>query len=304
MKKPRASIVSISYDPTAGDVKKTLKVLETQSFLDFEYVLVDSGKKAISTKTLEKSPLYNLIHTKSVFYKEKSDYFNYAAAYNEGISYAKGEIIIRLSGDAIPIGKDWVQNLVSPFKKKKIGIATGKDIIKSQLAFNEFFLNDLYKRTFISIITPKKKELYKNLPLINGPCMAFRKSLWNRHRFNEQWLWGEEIEFAFWALQRKYYLLFDPGIGVLHSHDLDVSQTLKRIMNDAQTMLKTNELIRQKLSEQLDETIKRSMEIPYTLRKRGKQYYSTETLKFRKTIKLYIQHMNEIRNQFNDLLKE
>ncbi|MBP9815721.1 glycosyltransferase [Candidatus Woesebacteria bacterium] len=281
------SIVIISYDPTVAQLKKTLSVLLKQSYRNFEVILVDSGKEELSTQLL-KTTLHNttISHT-SIALKPKGTRFNYAHAYNVGIRKSKGDIIIRLSGDAVPIGSLWIKRCVELMQNKEIGIISGMDIIKNQLSLDTYLLSAVYERVKNTAFQPKNRNVIKNIPLINGPCMVIRRSIWTRHKFNETWLWGEELEFGAWALRNGYYLLFDPRVRILHSHRLETAEAVQRIGSDALMIYKAKKLFQDQAILAMQSMLKSSLEVPFAQIERGRQYYlhNGSAEKFRKYMK-------------------
>lgn len=238
------SIVIISYDPTVDQLKKTLSVLLKQSYKNFEVLLVDSGKQKLSTKLMESILQNSSIPRSSIDVKPKGRRFNYAHAYNVGIRSSKGDIIIRLSGDAVPVGAHWIKKCVDLMQNKEIGIISATDIIKNKLSLDTYLLSAVYERVKSTAFQPKKRSVLKNILLINGPCMVIRRLIWTQHKFNEEWLWGEELEFAAWALRNGYYLLFDPSVRVFHSHRLEMVEAVQRIGSDALMMYKAKHLFK------------------------------------------------------------
>lgn len=298
MKVPAVSIVIISYDPTAQFLKKTFEVLSQQTFLDFEVILVDSGQEKLSGQILTSSPLIKLVPTKTISVPSvaKKD-FNYAAAYNQGIQKTQGEIIIRLSADAIPADNLWLQNLITPFNFNNdggVGIAFGKftkvferqaiasnintnfnenlkpslsqkstkdatrqavackivankkvfiwDTIATEIKTN-FNPYSIYEQIMWTLTQSNSPRTYQNFPFVAGACFGFRKEIWACHPFNENWRWGDEYEFALFALKQGFTIRYTPLSQIYHSHDLDFREGLKRIFKDVGLALKVSWLV-------------------------------------------------------------
>ncbi len=264
-------------------------MLLKQSYKNFEVILVDSGKEKLSTQQLETILGGTKIPHKSIEYKKKAARFNYAHAYNVGIRKSKGDIIIRLSGDAVPIGSLWVRRCVELMQNKEIGIISGMDIIKNQISLDTYLLSAVYERVKSTAFQPKKRNVIKNIPLINGPCMVFRRAIWSRHKFNEAWLWGEELEFGAWALRNGYYLLFDPRVRILHSHRLETAEAVQRIATDTLMIYKAKKLFQDQAMIAIQTMLKSSLEVPFAQLEKGRQYYlhNGSAKKFKK-------YMNEL----------
>jgi glycosyltransferase involved in cell wall biosynthesis len=268
------SVVIITYDPTALHVQKTLKVLLKQSYKNFELILVDSGKKRLSASVLTTTLQGTTLPHKVIYYHQKEGArFNFSHAYNMGIRQAKGDIIVRISGDAIPVGTHWLQHCVNLLNLDHVGLVSGMDIITNQLTLDTYLLSALYDRVRHMSFQAKKRSVFKNMPLVNGPCMIFWRAIWEENKFNEECLWGEEIEFAAWAMRREYYLLCDPDIKILHSHRLETKAALRRIGSDLLFAYKTNKIFQEQFLRSMQSLLKMSIEVPFAQIEKGRQYY-------------------------------
>lgn len=89
---PKISVITISYNNREG-LEKTLKSVSSQTFSDFEYIMIDGGSQDGSKELLEE---YSDKITHWVSEPDKGIY----NAMNKGIAAAKGEYLIFInSGD-------------------------------------------------------------------------------------------------------------------------------------------------------------------------------------------------------------
>lgn len=90
--KPKISVITINFNNREG-LEKTLKNVTSQTFPDFEYIVIDGGSKDGSKELLEKHS------DKITYWISESDKGIYNAM-NKGITAAKGEYLIFInSGD-------------------------------------------------------------------------------------------------------------------------------------------------------------------------------------------------------------
>ncbi len=295
------SVVIISYDPTAITLQKTLNVLLRQSYTHFEIIVVDSGVEKHSTSVMQKALAGSSIPHLALEMKQKKDErFNYAHAYNVGIRKAKGDIVVRLSGDAVPVGKHWLTHCVTLLQNDHVGIISGSDIVKNQLSLDTYLLSAIYDRArFIAIQTTKRKVL-KKMPLTNGPCMIFWRSIWKKHKFNEEWLWGEEFEFTTWAMRKGYYLIYDPKIRILHSHRLATTKALQRIGADLLFIFKTNKIFQEQILLLIQEQLKTTIEVPFAQIEKGRQYYIKNGSS--KIVQSYVRRLSSLKRMIDQIL--
>ena len=97
---PFLSIITINYNNAAG-LRKTLESVRTQSFTDYEHIIVDGGSTDGSVEVIQEF-LQDAEYAKHVSWwcseKDKGIY----NAMNKGIQHAKGERVYMLnSGDAL-----------------------------------------------------------------------------------------------------------------------------------------------------------------------------------------------------------
>lgn len=172
-----------------------------QSFKDFEVIVVDSGSTDGALEVVKNYPV------RVVTIAPQN--FNYAKAANLGISKSHGDIIARLSGDAVPADKHWLEHLISPFKDPRVGATYGNQIGKGK---NALELLEWHLR-----MGEKRRVFTKGIAL-GGPNMALRKSVWKKIPFDEAMPYGE---LSLWALathQEGYKIVYEPKSRVIHAH--------------------------------------------------------------------------------------
>jgi GT2 family glycosyltransferase len=300
---PLVSFVIVTYDPTASFLKKTLKVLAAQTYKEFEIVIVDSGKEKLSSLTAQEWSISTSIPITYVSIKPNgSKYFNYSHAYNVGVRKAKGKIIVRLSGDAVPIGKTWLRRSIDHMNQKHVGIVSGGDFIKNKLEFNKYLLSVAYDKMRVMVVQPHTTNVHKFFPFVNGPCIIFAREIWSKHKFNEEWLWGEEFEFASWALQKGYHIVFDPDIKIAHSHRLDTKNALARISNDIAFAFKMNIILRDQVVFATQELFKEGVVIPFSQFEKTRQYFiSQDQVKY---VGIYLTKVNTFSKKLFTSIKQ
>ena len=139
LKKPFFSIVTVVKNDDAN-IEKTIKSIVSQSFKNFEYIIID-GKS--TDKTIKKIKKFKNKISYILSEKDKGIYF----AMNKGINLAKGTVLLFVnSGDLLT--NNSLKNVYEMFlKNKKIDFIfgtvkrhyTSKTIIKS--GYNKFRLN-------------------------------------------------------------------------------------------------------------------------------------------------------------------
>lgn len=184
-------------------LQKTLKVLRKQIIPDFETIIVDSGSTDGALELYRKFPcrLVNL----------PSHNFSYANAFNQGAKKARGKILLRLSGDAIPGDRFFLQNMSQGIEDPKVAGICGSYVTLHHKSL-EYKVIHLFLQSF------KKRVFFKQPFPITGGCLAIKKSLWQKHHFNETIGYGEDLEWLFWALKQRLGFIYEPKAWAYHEH--------------------------------------------------------------------------------------
>ena len=116
MKKPKVSIIIRTHNEERW-INHCLNSVFSQSYKDFEVIIIDDDSK---DGTLKKAKQYPL---KIVNY---SGEYKPGKALNLGVTKSSGEYIAFLSGHCIPVDSSWLENLVSGLEKREIAGVYGR----------------------------------------------------------------------------------------------------------------------------------------------------------------------------------
>jgi rhamnosyltransferase len=155
MSKPQVSIIILTKNQKRF-LKQSLPMIFTQTFKDFEVIIVDSGSIDGSLEIMENYPVKIL--------KIKMVPFNYAKAFNFGASKAKGDYLVRLSGDAIPANQYWLENLLKGLESKKVVGTYSRYRFEKALNLSAVVIQSLLAEPVAWL----KKRLGKNIPLMKN----------------------------------------------------------------------------------------------------------------------------------------
>ncbi len=202
MKKPRVSFVIRTKDESMW-IGKVLKFLTSQTFKNFEIIIVDSGSTDKTLEIVKKFPI-RLIQI-------KPEEFNYSYALNLGISKANGKYIGIISGHSIPVSDSWLSDGLKNFKDGKVAAISGN---YSSLLVGYFSrsLGRLFFKTY-------QKKLNFN-PWMTNTNSLIRKDLWEQYSFDEKLPECEDYDWASEMIARGYNVIKDPKFNVFHSHFL------------------------------------------------------------------------------------
>lgn len=179
-----------------------LEAISRQNLKDYEVVLVDNQS---SDKTVSKATQYDV----TLVTIEK---FKPGAAINRGIEASRGDIIVCLSGHCIPVGPQWLENLVRGLEDDSVAGVYGR---QEPLAFT----SDLDKRDLLITFGLDPRVQLKD-SFFHNANSAFRRSLWEEHPFDED---VRNIEDRLWATEVQkagYKILYEPDASVYHHHGI------------------------------------------------------------------------------------
>ncbi|HPL98341.1 MAG TPA: glycosyltransferase [Bacillota bacterium] len=201
-------------------VDKLLRSIFEQNFSKekLQVIIVDSGSTDSTLEYARKYPV-ELLHI-------RPEDFTFGYSLNRGIEHAKGDYIIMISAHCHPMDKDWISNLIKPFEKdQKIGVVYGKQRGKDTSKYSE---HQIFKTWF-----PEKADSRQNTPFCNNANCAIKKSLWEKHRYNEKLTGLEDLEWAKEIIKMGYLVYYQPEAGIYHIHNETYSQVYNRYRREA-----------------------------------------------------------------------
>ena len=217
IKKPEASIVILTLN--AGDeFKKTLKGIYSQSFNNFEVIIIDSSSTDNTLEIAKKYPVK--IH------KIKREDFGHGKTRNLGANLAKGKYVVFLTQDAIPADKYWLSELISSFDNKKVVGAFSRQLAKKE--------EHIIDKSFHINLYPNKDKLwswnnfYPGENVFSDVSSIIKKDFLLKHPFDEKIIVTEDYEWANRILKKGYLLFYNSKSKVIHSHSYTIKQLFKR----------------------------------------------------------------------------
>jgi rhamnosyltransferase len=140
--------------------------------------------------------------------------FNYASSLNTGIEASRGELVVVLSGHAVPCNRDWILRMVSSFEQDDVaGVycrqrpwpgADIHEVVRLDRAFDD---------------ASKQFRAGGDLgPMhFSNAASCIRRSVWEEHRFAIMPA-AEDREWAAWAVEHGYAIVYEAAARVYHSH--------------------------------------------------------------------------------------
>jgi rhamnosyltransferase len=217
---PRASVIILAKNEEANIGKCLDGVFAQKVDFSFEVIVVDSGS---TDRTLEIVRKYN-VKLLQIPAKE----FDHGLTRQFGADHAAGEFIVTIVADAVPVGENWLTNLLRPFEEdeKIVGVYGGQIPRENCDPFNaaqlrawvtgqdKRIVHHLPEGTRLMDMTPEKRREVVNFDDINS---ARRRSILAKFPF-PGCEYAEDLAWAWDVLSAGHTLVYEPSAKVIHSH--------------------------------------------------------------------------------------
>ncbi len=227
---PEAASVVIPTLNAAGYLPALLdRLLSQQPSPPMEIILVDSSSTdntrdtALSFERVKVIPIAR---------------FSHGGARNLGARTARGEFVVFMSQDAMPVDNSWLANLLASFSDEQVAAAYSRQVPRDDAPPPERF--------FIEHHFPSGKPARRVKPEGRPPAFedvffsnvssAARRELVLKFPFDEDLIMSEDQQFARDLLSAGYAVVYQPGSAVLHSHRYSLVTVFKRYFDSVYSL--------------------------------------------------------------------
>ena len=197
----KCSIVIRAYNEEKH-IGRLLEGIGQQTVKGVEIILVDSGSTD-GTVSVAESFGARIVR---IPYSE----FTFGRSLNLGIQAATRELIVIASAHVYPVYPDWLESLLRPFEDKNIALAYGKQRGPDSAHFSE---QQIYHQWY-----PDAGKLRQETAFCNNANAAIRKSLWEKHPYDETLTGLEDLAWAKWAKEQGYDIAYVAEAEIIHVH--------------------------------------------------------------------------------------
>lgn len=215
------SIVIRAYNEEKH-IGRLLEGIKQQTVKDVEIILVDSGSTD-STVSIAESFGAKIV-------KIPANKFTFGRSLNYGIKEAKHEFIVLASAHVYPVYPDWLETLLNPFQDEKVALTYGKQRAPDFAKFSE-------KQIFYQWY-PDQTNLNQVTTFCNNANAAIRKSLWDKHNYDETLTGLEDLEWSKWAKEGGYKISYVAEAEIIHIHNETPSGVYNRYRREAMALRK------------------------------------------------------------------
>ncbi len=197
----RVSVITRSRN-SESTMAQVMSGLFSQDFTDFDLLVVDSGSTDRTCAIARNYPC-TLIEI------EARSYFP-GAVLNDAIARTKGEIVVFLNSDAVPLVPQALGRLVAAFDDPKVQAAFARQLARPDA---ETWVQRDYLQSF--------PDADRTPPWIKMslPMAALRRSLWEQRPFYSDAWASEDTEWGNWALSQGHTIRYVRDALVMHSHN-------------------------------------------------------------------------------------
>ena len=213
-------------------------ILNQKIDLTYEIVILDSSDTALQNDVKILSPKIN-------YFRIQPKCFNHGLTRNEGVKFAKGNILVFTVQDSIAVDSLWLVNLVKPLLDNNLDAICGQQISNPNDDTNPIgwhrpidspnirFL-DITSEIFNSLESQEKKK-YSGWDNVNS---AYLKESLVKIPFREM-MFGEDAQWSVDAITGNLRLAYTSFSVVFHDHPFNFEFAIKRTLAEFYTRKKT-----------------------------------------------------------------
>jgi rhamnosyltransferase len=194
-----------------------------------ELIVIDSGSTDATVALAER-------HASSVI-RVEPERFNHGTTRNLGIERSRGEFVVMLVQDAIPVGDDWLAALIEPLRHndRLAGTFARQTPEPGASALTRHYLSEwLAAKAADRTVFLTPDEFDQSAPeerfdrcIFDNVCSCIRRDVWTRIPFRSSPI-AEDLAWAREVLAAGFGLAYVPAAMVEHSHDRSALYELKR----------------------------------------------------------------------------
>lgn len=212
--------------PTLNAEKEITLLLDAvfaQTIVPDDVLIIDSSSE---DKTLEVVAPYRNVRTMRIGRKD----FNHGGTRQLALENVQGDIILFLTQDAIPANKNYVENLLLPFRNSSVGMASGRQVPRPD-AKRYIQLVQEFNYPLTSNIRTKEdvERLGIRALFVSDACSAYRRSAIEMvGGIPRPCSTNEDMLAAARLLHANYSVAYVASACVLHSHNLTLREQYQR----------------------------------------------------------------------------
>jgi rhamnosyltransferase len=196
-------------------IGRCLEALAEQEFAGTgEVIVVDSGSRDATLSIVGQHPVRLL--------EIAREDFTYSHALNLGVAATRAPLVVSLSAHVIPLDGSWLRRLSAPLADPAVAGCHGRELPWPHAdPFERFRLASVFGDRRVVRRRTEWRGPPRERPhdfIFSNACSCFRRSLWAERPFREL-PYAEDLDWARWAIQAGYQIVYEPEARAYHSHD-------------------------------------------------------------------------------------
>jgi rhamnosyltransferase len=210
-----------------GNIGKCLEAIYSQETnYRFEVMVIDSGS---SDKTPDIVKKYSPVQLVEIQPGE----FGHGKTRNLGAGGSKGDYIVFLNADAIPVDKNWLDPLIAPLiKDKKTAGVYSRHIPKKGCYL--YMVRDIQKTMPGEPMVRSQRKPFDFMIFSTVSC-AIPRDIWRKYPLKDDIIIAEDQEWAGRVLDEGLKIVYEPTSRVYHSHNYTPRQLFEIKRNVAKS---------------------------------------------------------------------
>lgn len=210
-----------------ANMERCLPRLQSQDFNgEVEYVYIDSGS---TDGTLE----YMASHGVEAHRIPPTE-FHHGRTRNLAASMAKNDILVFLSGDALPTSMDWLRHLVEPFDDGAVAATYGRQIApEGTSALRTYAMEYEYPNCRQERVLVEGQKPSMGMFRMSNANAAVRRSVWEQFKFDETVVMSEDVGLCYNVLMNGMKVVYVPEAAVHHCHDRSLWYEFQKAFDSA-----------------------------------------------------------------------
>lgn len=184
-------------------LERLLEGIAHQTVKDVEVILVDSGSTD-STVAIAESHGARVVHI-------RPEEFTFGRSLNFGVREATREFIVIASAHVYPVYPDWLELLLRPLEDDRVALTYGKQRGPESAKYSE---QQVYHQWYPDTSKPNQETAF-----CNNANAAIRKSLWEKHPYDETLTGLEDLAWGTWARKQGHAIAYVAEAEIIHVHN-------------------------------------------------------------------------------------
>jgi rhamnosyltransferase len=192
-------------------VDQALVGLFSQSFRDFDVLVVDSGSRDRTLELVGRHPVR--VH------RIAPGSYVPGVVLNDAIERTDADILVFQNSDVVPLGPDTLARLLEAFDDPRVDAAFARQVPRPEA--------HAWVRRDYEVAFPPRGPAPSFVPY-SLPLAAMRRSAWRARRFHENVWASEDSAWGTWAKAHGRVVRYVPEACVMHSHNYTLREIYGR----------------------------------------------------------------------------